>query len=136
MEFKVLNSEQYKNYYQDFKIRHFMQSYGFSQVYNSRGYICEYVGVFEKDKPLALAVLARKKILNYASYYAPRGLLVDYHDKEVLDFFINELKDYLQRNKALYLKIDPGIAISKRNFDSEIIEEYPEKDIRVNPKSI
>ncbi|MBR2808654.1 MAG: peptidoglycan bridge formation glycyltransferase FemA/FemB family protein [Erysipelotrichaceae bacterium] len=129
MEFKVLNSEQYKQYYQDFKIRHFMQSYGFSLVYNSRGYVCEYVGVFEDEKPLALAMLARKKILNYTSYYAPRGLLCDYHDKALLDFFMTNLKDYLYKHKALYLKIDPGIVISKRNFDSEIIEEYPEKDI-------
>ena len=47
MEFRVLNSEQYKQYYHDFTIRHFMQSYGFSLVYNSRGYVCEYVGVLK-----------------------------------------------------------------------------------------
>lgn len=124
MELKLLTKDEYLNYYKDFKYTHFMQSPGFGEVYETRGYKVYYLAFFKKEKNVALIMAGKKNILNYSSFYAPRGILTDYRDKDTLKEVIDELKKFLKTQKALYFKMDPGIIIAKRNLNSEVIEEY------------
>jgi len=47
--------------------------------------------------------------LNHSLYYAPRGPIIDYYDKELLHNLLDVVEKQADRNHALALKIDPEV---------------------------
>ncbi|MBF0716228.1 lipid II:glycine glycyltransferase FemX [Gemelliphila palaticanis] len=77
------------------------QSPQWVDVKNTWGY--KRVAVVDNsDNILATAQILIRKGL----WYLPRGPIMDYKNKDVLSFFLRELKIYAKRNKAKLLKID------------------------------
>ena len=102
---------------------HFLQSslWGeFCQV--SKDLIPHYVGIKENDKLICATLLLEKKlVLGYSYFYAPRGYVIDFNNNELVTQFTKYLKKYVNKNKGIFLKIDPDVIIKKHNED-EIIE--------------
>lgn len=46
--------------------------------------------------------------------YCPRGPVLDYHDKEVLHFFVRKMKEISKKYNAIMIKIDPDVEIKER----------------------
>lgn len=124
MELVKVTKEEYINYYKGFPISHFMQSAGFGDVNSFRNYEVSYLALLDNNNPLALMMVGKKKVLNYNTFYCPRGILVDYSNTLVLDELFKQLKVYLKKEKALYFKMDPGVVIRTRDLKSEVKEEF------------
>lgn len=105
---------------------HFMQTSAWASVNSLRGSKTHKLLFEEDNKILGSAMLIEKKVLNYSTFYCPRGIICDYHDKKVLTDIINSLKDYVKKNNGLYLKMDPDIIIHKLDSDTNIIETFDE----------
>jgi len=68
-------------------------------------------------------ILKRKiPFLGKSIFYAPRGPVLDFHNKELLAVLIDKTKELAQKHKAIVLKIDPEIEeddkITKENLEN------------------
>ena len=59
---------------------------------------------------------------------ALRGFLVDYHNEELLRFFIQNVKAYVNDNKCLYMKIDPYISYQPHDIDGNAMPNGKKED--------
>lgn len=133
MKLVNLNREEYQNFYNNYQDASFMQSIELSNLKKEYGNIIHFVGIKENNM-----VLAASMILEYKShfgkkiFYAPRGLMLDYHNKELLSFFTKELKKYIKKHGGFILTIDPAIIYRIRNSDGDIIQENGSDDETIN----
>ncbi|MCH5169863.1 MAG: peptidoglycan bridge formation glycyltransferase FemA/FemB family protein [Oscillospiraceae bacterium] len=82
------------------------------------------VGFKENGEIIAATVLLFKKTpgLNAKLAYAPRGFLLDYSNFPLLEEFTKEIKKYLKKQNAFFLKINPYVDYQLRDVDGNIIE--------------
>ena len=125
MEFiKDLSGKEYRSFWRKTPNNHFMQSYEWGQVQKeSRDLIPCYIGLKDKDKLVATALLLKKRTpLNMCYFYVPRGFTLDYSNKEVVAEFTKHLKEYLKSENAIYLKIDPPLMYQEIDEEAKPIE--------------
>ncbi|MBR1386132.1 MAG: peptidoglycan bridge formation glycyltransferase FemA/FemB family protein [Bacilli bacterium] len=134
MEFKILNEEQFREFSKNHKYESFMQTVELGNLKNELGNTIHYVGVFKNKKLIAATLLLEEKsIMGRKTFYAPRGFLIDYDDKDTLKFFTDELKKYIKCHKGFMLTIDPNVIYRVRSSEGEIINDDKEKnDVLVN----
>lgn len=106
---------------------HFMQTGAWGEVNRKRGTIPHYLQVKDNDKVIGSALLLEKKILNYSTFYCPRGFICNYDNKEDVKNVIEALKEYVKNHSGLYLKIDPDIIIRKLDKDANPVEVFEDK---------
>lgn len=111
MEFiENLNQKEYEEFLLNNPNSHFMQTIEFGNIRKIKGYTPHFVGIKKEGKLICSALLLEKKIKGkYIYYYVPRGFTIDYNDLELLKTFTNYLYNYCKKNKAIFLKIDPGV---------------------------
>lgn len=101
----------------------FLQSIEEYRIKKEEGYECYLVGVKHEGVLVAAAFLFGMSLMRvYRCYYAPRGLLVDYQDEEVLTFFMENLKSFLRKKKGVYLKFDPYVPYVEHDKDGAIVD--------------
>ena len=64
----------------------------------------------------------------------PRGPILDYKNKELLNFYFTELKKIAKKEHCLFIKFDPSILISSFHLDEER-KEFNYKEEFENIKS-
>ncbi len=104
--------DKYLKFFNNFKYAHFLQSYAWGcTIEETRGKKAQYLGVIDDNDNLIAATLLLEKTLpfGYKYYYASRGYLLDFNDTKLLQFFTKNLKKYMQKNKGIYIKINPEI---------------------------
>lgn len=123
MEFVELNREEYSFFARNHPLKTFFQTVEMETLANYSGWKSYYVGVKENDTILAATrMLSYKNRLGYAYFYAPRGLLIDYKNKELLSFFTKHLKQYIKKRKGYILRIDPTVIHLERDQNGDIVE--------------
>ena len=123
---KNLSKEQYEEFVKNHQNNHFLQSYAWGEFSKQeKNLIPNYIGLKDKDKLVATALLLEKKLpLGLCYFYAPRGFMIDYNDEKLLKEFTEAIKQYAKEKKAIFIKIDPAIIYnSEDTFGKKIIEE-------------
>ena len=133
MEFKILTEEEFGGFVKDNPNVSFMQTPQLAHLKEDLGSKIHYVGVTEADEVVAASLLLEDPtILNKKMFYAPRGLIVDYHNKELLKFFTEEIKKYIRSHKGFILTIDPNVIYRVRTSLGEIDPQRPADDESIN----
>ena len=102
---------------------HFLKSYEWGVVSRKRGLTPHYVGLKDKNKLVATALLLEKKLpLCYKYYYIRRGYSIDYTNKDLLNKLTKEIAAYSKRNKAIFFRIDPDIKLHTIDENANVIE--------------
>ena len=120
-----LTEKEYQKFWEKTPNNHFMQSYEWGQCCKkNRDQIPVYVGLKDdNNKLIAAALLLKKKTpLNMCYFYSPRGFTMDFSDKKILTEFTKELKNYLKKENAIYLKLDPPIMYQEIDEQANKIE--------------
>ena len=93
---------------------HFMQTAIWGKIKSTDGWSHEFIGFYQGDTLCASAMLLKKKVpfFSRSLYYCPRGPVADYNDRLLLTEITQALKQFLKEQKALYLTIDPDVAIA------------------------
>ena len=129
MEFVVLTKEEYSSFFNSSHLQNFGQSVEMAKMRESRGWEIHYVGVKENDILLCAATLQSLPVYRgYKLFMALRGFLVDYHNEELLRFFIQNVKAYVNDNKCLYMKIDPYISYQPHDIDGNAMPNGKKED--------
>lgn len=133
MKFCTLTVEEYKKFIDKNKDASFMQTVELSNLKKELGSKIHFVGVKKDNKVIAGSmILEDSTILNKKMFYAPRGLVVDYHNKELLTFMTRELKKYIKKQGGFILTIDPNVIYRVRTSDGEIDPNNKANDEAVN----
>ncbi len=133
MVFKALNEDEFRSFIKDNPYASFMQTPELAHLKEKYGSKVHYVGVLEDNKILAASLLLEDTtILKKKMFYAPRGLMVDYNNYELLSFFTSEVKKYIKNNKGFMLTIDPNVIYRKRTSDGEIDPNNKANDEAIN----
>ena len=101
-----INNEKYTEFIKSHKHGNMMQAIEWSSIKNTWGAVRVAVSD-DKDNIIAAAqVLTRKGL-----WYVPRGPILDYNNKELLGFFLTNLKKYAKTKQAKLVKLDIPIAV-------------------------
>jgi lipid II:glycine glycyltransferase (peptidoglycan interpeptide bridge formation enzyme) len=69
-------------------------------------------------------------------FYSSRGFIIDYKNKELLTFFVENLKKYLKKHNSMSITIDPNVIYRVRSSNGEIIDENTNDEVIENLKSL
>lgn len=134
MEFKIIDENIYQKFWESHPLKTFLSSIEIGKIRIKNGWDgVVYTGVYEDNNLLAAAMLIyKKRKLGVFEYYSPRGLLLDYSNFELLNFYIKNLKKYIRKNKGYVLRIDPYIINRERDIDGNIVENGIDNTYIVN----
>ena len=112
-----IKKEDYDNFVKNFPSTTFMQTSSWSLV--KIAWESSFVGMYDNEKLVCAAmILKRKLFLNKKLFYIPRGFVIDYKDKKLLESFTEDLRDYAKKNGGIDIEIDPFICFSEDNIQN------------------
>lgn len=120
-----LDKEKYCNFVNNHPKSHFLQSYAWGMFCKrAKGQIPHYVGMEDCEGNLVATalILEKRTPLSYSYGYSPRGFLIDYNNKEHIQDFTLFLKDYMKKNKVIYIKFDPDIKYQDIDENGNTVE--------------
>ena len=124
MEFvENITDKEYDEFLNKSPNAHFMQTREFGEIRKVKRFTPHLVGLKNNGKLVATALLLEKNLphkLKY--YYVPRGYTIDYNNKDLLKEFTKDLINYCKKNKAIFLKIDPGIKRYSIDLDGKKVD--------------
>lgn len=101
----------------------FLQNTIWAKIKNENGWEYDFLGFKDKKKVIAATLLLSKKTpIKKKMFYAPRGFLLDYHNKELLKEFTLAIKEYVKKNNGIFFKIDPYVMKVQRDIDGKVVE--------------
>ena len=127
MYIKELNNAEFNLFtdsYPQFSIYH-TSEYGF--IMNTQNYTSLFLGLidnYERIVAASLILIEKEGIFKYA--YAPKGFLIDYSNKELVEQFTNLIKEYLGKKKIMAIKINPMIIKSSYDYNTDSTRINPE----------
>ena len=101
-----INNEKYTEFIKSHKYGNMMQAIEWSSIKNTWGAVRVAVSDDEDNIIAAAQVLTRKGL-----WYLPRGPILDYNNKELLGFFLTNLKKFAKTKQAKLVKLDIPIAV-------------------------
>jgi len=123
MRFVEIKETEYEKYWESHPLKTFLSSPDIGKLREKNKWQVNYVAVKDKNKILCATMLVSIiKKFGKREYYSPRGFLIDFHDKELLDFFVRELKNYIKKNNGYVLRIDPYLIYKERDIDGNIVD--------------
>ena len=117
-----IDKEDYEQFVQNHEYCNLLQSYDWSIIKSNWDHVI--TGVYDETKKLVATglVLIRTLPLGYSLFYIPRGPILDYKNKKLLEYYFLELKRIAKKRKCLFIKFDPAIHIN----------DYASKDYNEN----
>ena len=114
MELKELTNEEFKNFTLEFNLKSLYQTTEYGLTMNSQEQEPIFVGlVNENNNILAASLILIEHLGQFKYAYAPRGFLIDYMNKELLNEFTLAIKKYLKKKNVIAIKISPLIIKKK-----------------------
>ena len=99
---------------------------------NTQNYTSVFLGLIDNERIVAASLILVEKegIFKYA--YAPKGFLIDYSNKELVEQFTNLVKEYLGKRKIMAIKINPMIIKSSYDYITDTTHQNPNFDNEIN----
>ena len=123
---QTIEKEKFDEYVKNHKEKsHFLQSLSWGEFSKVKKNLTPYyLGlVDDKNKIHAATLLLKKNLpMNYCYFYAPRGFVIDFKDKELLNTFTNEIVKFAKEKKGIFVKIDPDLIKESTNYLGEVKE--------------
>ena len=124
MELVTLSKKEFDAVALKGEITNFQQSSNWGRFMDGDIFHAYYVGGKVKGKIVAVTLLLAKEIKFFKEriFYAPRGFIIDYKNKELLNEFTNQIKKFVKEKKGIMLKIDPYVPLNIRDENKMIIK--------------
>ncbi len=123
MNFVTLTPTQFRKFADHHPQKSFYQTPEIAKLRESKGWTTFYFGVKNGDKLLAAAYISAKpSFLGKSIYYCPGGPLIDYEDRELVDFFFKKLQKFAKSHNGYVIHIEPYYELTERNRDGKPVE--------------
>ncbi|MDO4962906.1 MAG: peptidoglycan bridge formation glycyltransferase FemA/FemB family protein [bacterium] len=125
MEIKELSNAEFNSFTDSFPYFSIYQTSEYGFIMNTQNYESLFLGLIDENKILAatLLLVEKKSMFKYA--YAPKGFLIDYNNKELVENFTNLIKEYLGKKKIIAVKINPMIIKSSYDYKTNMAHINP-----------
>ena len=88
-----------------------------------------YTGVYKNNELVATGLVLIKRLpLSFCMYYLPRGPIMDYKDKELVQYYFDQLKKLAKKDHCIFIKFDPTIHVNDYDSKSYNINRYKETE--------
>ena len=113
-----IDENEYNDFIKKYKYMNFMQEKSWANVKdNFNNILC---GVYDDKKLVAAcSILIRRIAKGFTMFYIPRGYLIDFKNKELLEFMTDNIKQLAKTYKAYVVKIDPNFCVSEKLFKNQ-----------------
>lgn len=113
-----LNKQEFNQFASNYQYSSLLQSYQWAQIKSNFKPL--HVGVKNNDKIVGVAlILIRKLPLGQKLAYIPRGPLLDFFDKQLLTFFVDNIKTLTKKHGCAFVRVDPAIPYKKYLFSEK-----------------
>lgn len=125
MEFVELTEKEFDTFSKKHPCANFFQTVENAKLRNYYGSEIHYLGIKDKNKIIAGSMFTINPCMfGKYRFYSPQGLLVDYHNYDLLKFFHDNLVIYAKNHNAMFIKFEPNIIYQLRDTFGNI---YPDK---------
>ena len=122
MYFAQLKNKEYEDFWEKHHQKTFLSAPEIGKLREKSGWNVYYVGLKDKNKIFCAAMLlSKKRKLNKYEFYCPRGFLIDYDNKEILNNFTKEVKEFIKKKNGYILRIDPYVINKERDIDGNVV---------------
>ena len=123
MQFREISEEKYRKFWENHPLKSFLSSPEIGKLRKSNGWDVYFVGV-EKDKKLVAATMlvSHKRHFGKYEFYAPRGILIDFYDKDLVHYFVLEIKKFVKTHHGYIFRMDPYLIYKERDIDGNVVE--------------
>lgn len=128
MIFRELSVEEFDNFAVNYIPNSPYQTSGYGLTMYTQGYNVYFLGLVENNKVLAATMVMVKNEGSFKYGYVPRGFLIDYRDKELLDTFTKHLRKYLNSKSVVAIKICPMVVKTIYDNDYKLVANNPDFD--------
>ena len=139
LKLQNIEKEKFDSFVKNHKTKsHFLQSLSWGELSKVKKNLTPfYLGLVDDENNIVAATLLLQKHLpmNKCYFYAPRGFVIDFKKKELLNTFTAKLVEFAKKHKAIFIKIDPDIIKQKTNYLGETEENKDYDQIFNNIKS-
>lgn len=134
MKIVTLNADQFDKYAQNHRYRNYYQSSAYANTMIKFGYNVHYLGIANNlDKLIGATLIIYKEVfMNNKIAYAPRGILFNYENEEMVKELALKLKQVLGKQGFMLLRIDPYIPLTVRDQTGNIINFNNQGDTIIN----
>ena len=111
MKLKDINKKEFEDFCKEQECDNFFQSKYYAEIKRLEGYYTYFVGLDDNGRLLGATLLLAKEVvlLKKREFYAPRGIIIDYDNIDLVKEFTNQLVDYTKLKKGAFIKIKPII---------------------------
>lgn len=126
--FKNINQEEFDEFVEKHECCNLLQSYNWAKVKKNWDYM--YTGVYKDNELVATGLVLIKRLpLSFCMYYLPRGPIMDYKDKELVQYYFDQLKKLAKKDHCIFIKFDPAIHVNDYDSKSYNINRYKETEL-------
>lgn len=123
MTFEILDKEEFRIFLDNHPLKTFFQTPEMEEIGLLDNWKTLYVGVKKNNKIMAATRVMFKTVrFNKKIFYAPRGILIDYDDTNLLNFFVKHMKKFIKKQGGYTLHIDPPLIYKERDINGDIVE--------------
>lgn len=124
MKFIEIEEEEYRVFWENHPLKTFLSAPEIGKLRQKSGWLVFYVGVkIKKELVAATMLVAHKRHFGKFEFYAPRGILIDYHDEKLCSFFFTEIKNFIKKQGGYIFRMDPYIIYKERDIDGNIVTD-------------
>lgn len=124
MQFIEITEEKYRAVWENHPLKTFLSAPEIGSLRKSNGWDVYFVGVEDKKKLIAAAMLvSHKRHFGKYEFYSPRGVLVDYENEDLLHYFLDEIKEFVKKHQGYIFRMDPYVIYKERDIDGNIVED-------------
>ena len=127
MYIKELNNAEFNLFTDSYPYFSIYQTSEYGFIMNTQNYTSLFLGLvddYEKIVAASLILIEKEGIFKYA--YAPKGFLIDYSNKGLVEQFTTLIKEYLSKKKIMAIKINPMIIKSSYDYNTDSTRINPE----------
>ncbi len=139
LKLKNIEKEKFDNFVKNHKTKsHFLQSLSWGEFAKVKKNLTPYyLGLTtDDDEIVAATLLLEKKLpMNMCYFYAPRGFVVDYKNKELVRTMTKKIVEFAKNKKAIFVKIDPDLIKQSTNYQDVTVRNKDYEEIFETLKS-
>lgn len=123
MKLKNISIIEFDEFAKNHPLGSYHQTSSYALFASESGYDYEILGFVDNEGTIhAATLLLYKKLGMFYRYgYAPKGFLIDYHNKTLLKEFIKALKKRYYSKNFAFIKINPEISIGRLDYQNKVI---------------
>ena len=124
MKLEIISEEEFKEYADKSEQITFHQTVQWANLKKVNNWHSYYIGLRNGKEIMAASLILSKELplIKKKMFYAPRGFLIDYHNKRLLEEFTKQIKEFAKEKKAIFIKIDPYVPYKEHNNDGQLVE--------------